>query len=129
MSPTSVTTAASSRLVAIAFSSFVVTRRVKFARSSASAPRALSAAARASATAMAATNPLDDDDAAIIAQFWTEDARVPVHAVSQSVYSVVFCEPIERLIIDRFGPKEVRPCTKKRFEELQEKGLHNHIWD
>ena len=72
---------------------------------------------------------LDDDDAAIIAQFWTEDARVPVHAVSQSVYSVVFCEPIERLIIDRFGPKEVRPCTKKRFEELQEKGLHNHIWD
>ena len=38
-------------------------------------------------------------------------------------------EPIERLIIDRFGPKEVRPCTKKRFEELQEKGLHNHIWD
>ena len=85
--------------------------------------------ARASATAMAATNPLDDDDAAIIAQFWTEDARVPVHAVSQSVYSVVFCEPIERLIIDRFGPKEVRPCTKKRFEELQEKGLHNHIWD
>ena len=81
------------------------------------------------ATAMAATNPLDDDDAAIIAQFWTEDARVPVHAVSQSVYSVVFCEPIERLIIDRFGPKEVRPCTKKRFEELQEKGLHNHIWD
>ena len=93
------------------------------------APRALSAAARASANAMAATNPLDDDDAAIIAQFWTEDARVPVHAVSQSVYSVVFCEPIERLIIDRFGPKEVRPCTKKRFEELQEKGLHNHIWD
>ena len=74
-------------------------------------------------------NTLSDDDAAIIAQFWTEDARVPVHAVSQSVYSVIFCEPIERLIIDRFGPKEVRPCTKKRFEELQEKGLHNHIWD
>ena len=51
-----------------------------------------------------------------------------MHAREPGVYSVVFCEPIERLIIDRFGPKEVRPCTKK-LRGAQEKGLHNHIWD
>ena len=70
---------------------------------------------------MAATNPLEDDDAAIIAQFWTEDARRPRHAVRRTA---LFCEPIERLIIDRHA--EV-VCTAP--SRLQEKGLHNHIWD